>query len=189
MPEAILKSDELPLTEGPPDEKGHVLVIDDEADIRESLETLLTMEGLSRGPGAERRRGAACPGVQGLRPRPAGPDDARPLRHGSSARSGANATPRRPSFSSPPTVRSRPPWTLSNPAANDYFSKPWDNEKLLIEIAPHDLRQPSGVGKPAAQARPQAAIQLPNIIGKSESACCGCWTWCRRWPPAAPRSL
>src|SRR3954464_14638024 len=45
-PEAILKSDDLSSIERPIQErKGHVLVIDDEADIRESLETLLTLEG------------------------------------------------------------------------------------------------------------------------------------------------
>ena len=45
MPEAILKSGD-PVTL-PEDGKGRVLVIDDEADIRESLETLLTLEGYS----------------------------------------------------------------------------------------------------------------------------------------------
>jgi len=50
MAEATLKPDDFSLAEGPPDDregKGHVLVIDDEADIRESLETLLTLEGYS----------------------------------------------------------------------------------------------------------------------------------------------
>ena len=45
MPEAILKPGESPTL--PEDGKGRVLVIDDEVDIRESLETLLTLEGYS----------------------------------------------------------------------------------------------------------------------------------------------
>src|ERR1051325_10353660 len=48
MPEAILKPNHPATAEKPHESeagKGHVLVIDDEADIRESLETLLSMEG------------------------------------------------------------------------------------------------------------------------------------------------
>src|SRR3982074_851422 len=50
MPEATLKPDDFSLADQPSgdgDGKGHVLVIDDEADIRESLDTLLTLEGYS----------------------------------------------------------------------------------------------------------------------------------------------
>ena len=46
--------------------------------------------------------------------------------------------------------------------ANDYFSKPWDNEKLLIEIGTHDREGPAGAREHAAQARAQAALQLPQ---------------------------
>jgi len=46
--------------------------------------------------------------------------------------------------------------------ANDYFSKPWDNEKLLIEIGAHDCAAPPGIRKHAPQARPQGTLQLPQ---------------------------
>ena len=38
--------------------------------------------------------------------------------------------------------------------ANDYFSKPWDNEKLLIEIDRMIARAPARAGEPAAQDAP-----------------------------------
>jgi len=45
-----------------------VLVVDDELDIRESLEILLSSEGLFRRSGAERGRGDPKDGDQRLRP-------------------------------------------------------------------------------------------------------------------------
>src|SRR5262245_20264411 len=44
MPETKFAPDD-PIIQDKSTEKGHILVIDDEADIRESLEALLTMEG------------------------------------------------------------------------------------------------------------------------------------------------
>ena len=46
--------------------------------------------------------------------------------------------------------------------ANDYFSKPWDNEKLLIEIDRMIAEAAPGARKHRAQARAQAALQLPQ---------------------------
>jgi DNA-binding NtrC family response regulator len=46
--------------------------------------------------------------------------------------------------------------------ANDYFSKPWDNEKLLIEIDRMIAGSASRIREHAPQARPQAALQLPQ---------------------------
>jgi DNA-binding NtrC family response regulator len=52
--------------------------------------------------------------------------------------------------------------------ANDYFSKPWDNEKLLIEIermiARHRLERENTELKRALRQR----YSFPNIVGKSE---------------------
>jgi DNA-binding NtrC family response regulator len=52
--------------------------------------------------------------------------------------------------------------------ANDYFSKPWDNEKLLIEIAnmisKHRLERENAELKRALKQR----YSFPNIVGKSE---------------------
>ena len=52
--------------------------------------------------------------------------------------------------------------------ANDYFSKPWDNEKLLIEIetmiAKSRLESENTQLKRALKQR----YSFPNIVGKSE---------------------
>ena len=52
--------------------------------------------------------------------------------------------------------------------ANDYFSKPWDNEKLLIEIehmiSKHRLERENAELKRALKQR----YSFPNIVGKSE---------------------
>ena len=48
------------------------------------------------------------------------------------------------------------------PGANDYFSKPWDNEKLMIEIDRMIARRRLEYENTAPQARAQAALQLPQ---------------------------
>jgi CheY-like chemotaxis protein len=46
--------------------------------------------------------------------------------------------------------------------ANDYFSKPWDNEKLLIEIDRQIARSPPGAREPRTEAGAQAALFVPQ---------------------------
>ena len=55
MPENRSHRQMIPLR--PSEPKGRILVIDDEADIRESLETLLTLEGYAVELAAQRHRG------------------------------------------------------------------------------------------------------------------------------------
>src|SRR5258707_654216 len=113
--------------------KGHVLVIDDEADIRESLETLLSIEGYSVD--------LAQNGTEGLRALESKGYDLVLLDLMMPDRSGMEVLRE---------VRERDTETpiflitaygsveaaveALKSGANDYFSKPWDNEKLLIEI-------------------------------------------------------
>ncbi len=61
--------------------------------------------------------------------------------------------------------------------ANDYFPKPWDNEKLLIEIDRMIAQRPAGIREHAAQAGAEAALQLSRTSSARASACCGCWIW------------
>ena len=72
--------------------------------------------------------------------------------------------------------------------ANDYFPKPWDNEKLLIEIdrmiAERRLERRE---HRSSSARSSSATVSPTSSARA-SACCACWTWWRRWRPAAPPS-
>jgi DNA-binding NtrC family response regulator len=170
MPEAILKSDNSSTTQKPPDNgagKGAVLVIDDEADIRESLETLLSLEGY----GVDLAQNAA----EGLRALDSKTYDLVLLDLMMPDRSGMEVLRE---------VRERDTETpiflitaygsvqvaveALKSGANDYFSKPWDNEKLLIEIdrmiAGHRLERENRQLKRALKQR----YSFPNIIGKSE---------------------
>src|SRR5258707_3201092 len=113
--------------------KGHVLVIDDEADIRESLETLLSLEGYSVN--------LAVNGTEGLRalerkaydlvlldlmmPDRSGMDVLREVRE---------RDQETPIFLITAYGSVEAAVEALKAGANDYFSKPWDNEKLLIGI-------------------------------------------------------
>ncbi len=71
--------------------------------------------------------------------------------------------------------------------ANDYFSKPWDNEKLLIEIermiAHSRLERENTQLKRALKQRTASPTSSPRTTG-----CCAFSTWWRRSLPAAPPS-
>ncbi len=146
---------------------GRILVIDDEADIRESLETLLTLENYSvdLAPNA----------VDGLRRAESANYDMILLDLMMPDRSGMEVLRE---------IRERDAETpvfmitaygsvevavdaLKN-GANDYFSKPWDNEKLLIEIGrmiAHSRLERENVQLKKALKQ---QYSFPNIIGKNE---------------------
>jgi DNA-binding NtrC family response regulator len=147
--------------------KGRILVVDDEADIRESLETLLELEGyqVELAPNA----------TEGLRKIEGGNHDLILLDLMMPDRSGMEVLQ---------DVRERDTETpifmitaygsvevavkALKSGATDYFSKPWDNEKLLIEIertiARSRLERENTQLKRALKQR----YSFPNIIGKSE---------------------
>ena len=147
--------------------KGRILVVDDEADIREGLELLLTSEGYA----AE----LAENGVEGLRKMSQHAYDLVLLDLMMPDLSGMEVIER---------VRERdretPIFMITaygsveaavhalKLGANDYFSKPWDNEKLIIEIgrmiAGRRLESENTQLKRALKQR----YSFPNIIGKSE---------------------
>jgi DNA-binding NtrC family response regulator len=157
----------------PPDEPGsatpkaRILVIDDEAEIRESLEVLLTLEGYS----VELAHNA----TEGLKRLETTSYDLILLDLMMPDRSGMEVLKE---------VRERDTETpifmitaygsvevavdALKSGANDYFSKPWDNEKLLIEIermiASTRLERENTQLKRALKER----YSFPNIIGKSE---------------------
>ncbi len=151
----------------PPQHRGRILIVDDEADIRESLETLLSLEGYSieEAPNA----------TEGLRKLEQSNYDLVLLDLMMPDRSGMEVLKE---------VRERDTETpicmitaygsvevaveaLKN-GAQDYFSKPWDNEKLLLEIerliARRRLERENTQLKRALKQR----YAFPNIIGKSE---------------------
>ncbi|HLJ13874.1 MAG TPA: sigma-54 dependent transcriptional regulator [Bryobacteraceae bacterium] len=151
----------------PPAGKGRILVIDDEADIRESLEALLTGEDYAV-------EMAAAAG-EGLRKIETGNFDLVLLDLMMPDRSGMDLLHdvRERDLETPIFIITAygsveiAVQALKN-GANDYFSKPWDNEKLLIEIermiAKGRLERENTQLKRALKQR----YSFPNIVGKSE---------------------
>ena len=116
-----------------PVSRGRVLVIDDEADIREGLETLLDLEGFT----VQTAENA----TEGLKKFEAGIYDLVLLDLMMPDRSGLEVLDDiRKRDSETPVFLITAYGSIEvavealKSGANDYFSKPWDNEKLLIEI-------------------------------------------------------
>jgi DNA-binding NtrC family response regulator len=148
--------------------KGRILVVDDEADIRESLEVLLTMED-------RYAVDLAANAAEGLRKLENSSYDLVLLDLMMPDRSGMDVLEE---------IRQRdlevPVFMITaygsvevavealKRGANDYFAKPWDNEKLLIEIdrmiSKRRLENENRQLKRALKQR----YSFPNIVGKSE---------------------
>src|SRR5579863_7858523 len=156
----------------PPEEtlstvKGKILVIDDEADIRESLEALLSLEGYQVDLAANGAEGARKLGMRGydlvlldlMMPDRSGMDVLREVR---------DRDRETPIFMITAYGSVEAAVNALKLGANDYFSKPWDNEKLIIEIgrmiAGRRLEYENTHLKRALKQR----YSFPNIIGKSE---------------------
>ena len=157
----------------PPDEpdsslpKGRILVVDDESEIRESLETLLSMEGYAVD--------LAQNGGEGLKRAESGNHDLILLDLMMPDRSGMEVLKEiRERDTETPVFMITAYGSVEvavdalKGGANDYFSKPWDNEKLLIEIdrmiASTRLARENTQLKRVLKQR----YSFPNIIGKSD---------------------
>lgn len=144
-----------------------VLVIDDEEDIRDSLEALLTLEGF--------QVELAFNGTEGLQRLERANYDLVLLDLMMPDRSGLEVIQE---------IRQRdadtPVFLITaygsvevavqaiKAGANDYFSKPWDNEKLIIEIRRMiDAARLERENRQLKQALKQR-YQFQNIVGKSE---------------------
>jgi len=147
--------------------KGRILVVDDEADIRESLDALLSLEGYAVD--------LAASGGEGLRKVEARDYDLVLLDLMLPDRSGMEVLRevRERDRDTPIfliTAYGSVPVAVEalKSGASDYFSKPWDNEKLLIEIdrtiAKRRLERENVQLKRALKQR----YSFPNIVGKSE---------------------
>ena len=146
---------------------GHILIIDDEAAIRESLETLLTLEGF--------RVDMASDGEAGLEQLSHAPYDLVLLDLALPGQNGLEILPqlldRQPGL---PVIMITAYGTVGNvvdairAGAQNFVQKPWDNEKLLADIR-------SAIGRRRAE---QEVVQLKrtlkqrynfeNIVGKSD---------------------
>src|SRR6202789_3606678 len=156
----------------PPDEpaslpKGRILVIDDEADIRESLKTLLCLEGytveMAQNGGEGLRRAEAANYdmilLDLMMPDRSGMEVLREIRE---------RDVETPVFMITAYGSVEVAVTALKNGANDYFSKPWDNEKLLIEI--DRMIAHSRLARENAQLKKALKQQysFPNIIGKND---------------------
>jgi len=151
---------------GPP-ERHRILVIDDEADIRESLELLLAGENYAVD--------VAESGAAGLRKFESGNfelvllDLMMPDRSGMDVLAEIRERDREtPVFMLTAYGSVEVAVRALKSGANDYFAKPWDNEKLLIEIdrmiSKGRLERENTQLKRALKQR----YAFPNIVGKSE---------------------
>jgi len=147
--------------------KGRILVVDDEADIRESLETLLDLEGYSVD--------LAQNGAEGLRKMESGHYDLVLLDLMMPDRSGMDVLKEvRERDTETPIIMITAYGSVEvavkalKTGASYYFSKPWDNEKLLIEvdqmIARTRLEHENVQLKRALKQR----YSFPNIVGRSD---------------------
>src|SRR6201987_915190 len=150
-----------------PSSRGRVLVVDDEPDIRESLEALLSAEGyrvelaVNRTEGLKRLEGSTYDLVL--------LDLMMPDKSGMQVLEEIRVRCREtPIFLITAYGSVEVAVTALKRGANDYFSKPWDNEKLLIEIermiSKRQLEQENTELKRALRQR----YSFPNIVGKSE---------------------
>jgi DNA-binding NtrC family response regulator len=162
MPESDLSD---PLAE--PQSKGRILVIDDEEDIRESLEALLSLEGY--------HVEMAVNGGDGLRKLENQGYDLVLLDLMMPDRSGMEVLQEyrerdrdTPIFMITAYGSLQVAVDALKSGATDYFPKPWDNEKLLIEvdriIAKRRLERENTQLKRALKQR----YSFPNIVGHSE---------------------
>jgi len=147
--------------------RGHILVIDDEPDIRESLEALLSHEHY--------RVELAANAAEGMKRLEASTFDLILLDLMMPDKSGMELLEEirvrdheTPIFLITAYGSVEVAVNALKRGASDYFSKPWDNEKLLIEIermiSKRRLERENTELKRAMKQR----YSFPNIVGKSE---------------------
>jgi DNA-binding NtrC family response regulator len=149
------------------DNPNRILVVDDEEDIRESLETLLTLEGFSVDLAVNATEGLRKLGqalydlvlLDLMMPDKSGIEVIQEIRQ---------RDRETPIFLITAYGSVEVAVQAIKAGANDYFSKPWDNEKLLIEI-----RRMIDTARLARENRElkrafQRRYHFDNIVGKSE---------------------
>src|ERR1051325_9476193 len=150
-----------------PADRGKVLVIDDELDIREGLEMLLQTEGYTVD--------LAQNGTEGLHKMESHPYDLilldlmMPDMSGMDVLQAARKRDRdTPIFMITAYGSVEAAVHALKLGANDYFSKPWDNEKLIIEIDRMISRRRLEYENTHLKRALKQRYSFPNIIGKSE---------------------
>src|SRR5580698_5104457 len=149
------------------DGKARILVVDDELDIREGLETLLKLEGY--------QVDLAANGTEGLRKIESRAYDMvlldlmMPDRSGMDVLRDVRGRDREtPIFMITAYGSVEAAVDALKLGANDYFSKPWDNDKLIIEIDRMIARRRLEYENTHLKRALKQRYAFPNIIGKSE---------------------
>jgi DNA-binding NtrC family response regulator len=163
---ATFKESDLPVDRVSPPGKRRILVVDDEIDIRESLELLLTGENYEVHLAEN-----ATAGIQKFETTPYDLillDLMMPDRSGMEVLADIRQRDQEtPVFMLTAYGSVEVAVKALKLGANDYFAKPWDNEKLLIEIdrmiAKARLERENAQLKRALKQR----YAFPNIVGKS----------------------
>ncbi len=157
----------LPVDRVSPPEKRRILVIDDEADIRESLELLLTSENYLVD--------LAENATQGLERFESGTHDLILLDLMMPDKSGMEVLAEirqrdqeTPIFMLTAYGSEEVAVRALKSGANDYFAKPWDNDKLLIEIDRVILKGRLERENTQLKRALKQRYAFPNIVGKSE---------------------
>ncbi len=147
--------------------RGRILVVDDEADIRESLETLLDLEGYT----VTTAENAA----DGLKKFEQSIYDLilldlmMPDRSGLEVLDDIRARDKEtPVFMITAYGSVEVAVEALKSGANDYFPKPWDNEKLVIEIDRQIARNRLEHENRELRRALKQRYSFPNIVGKSE---------------------
>ncbi|HEY9141174.1 MAG TPA: sigma-54 dependent transcriptional regulator [Bryobacteraceae bacterium] len=151
----------------PADSKGDILVVDDEVDIREGLELLLSSEGY--------KVTLAQNGTEGIEKMDARLYDLvlldlmMPDRSGMDVLAEVRTRDREtPIFMITAYGSVEAAVEALKLGANDYFSKPWDNEKLLIEIGRMIALRRQEYENTHLKRALKERYSFPNIIGRSE---------------------
>ena len=146
--------------------KGSILIIDDEQEIRESLEQLLKLEGY--------RANCASTGNEGLKRVEDGIFDLVLLDINLPDRSGLDLLKAIKQDSPDVGVimitaydSSQTAFQASKQGADSYITKPWDNDKLLLEIR-NTLDKSRLQVENLQLRRALKRFDLPNIVGKSD---------------------
>ena len=166
MSEAAVISRRMP-PETLPENLGRVLVIDDEAEIRESLETLLQLEGYTVATAATGREGMALLGERNFDIVLL--DLALPDRNGMDLLGEIHMlNPLQPviMITAYGTVENAVR-AMQNGATN-FIQKPWDNEKLLADVRAAVARQRAEEENVQLKRALKQRYDFDNIVGKSE---------------------
>jgi DNA-binding NtrC family response regulator len=153
--------------ESVPESLGRVLVIDDEAEIRESLETLLQLEGYTVTSAATGTEGTTLLGERSFDIVLL--DLALPDKNGMDVLSEIHmVNPQQPVIMITAYGTVENAVRAMQSGATNFIQKPWDNEKLLADVRAAVARQKAEEENVQLKRALKQRYDFENIVGKSE---------------------